>query len=163
MTRQTINISEISRLTGLDRATIGKHLDHIQPMNANSGRQGSKEYYLDEVLSVLIRSFKAKFEDGAKARKELADAEKAEIQVARLRGDLAPTSQMRTSAADLVKSLFQKCVMLAPRLLSDAVTGNADRNEVEIAIRTHYAGIFDELRSLPNNFLNITDAEPPTD
>lgn len=154
MDRQTINTTEIHKLTGLDRTTIAKHLAHITPMTI-PGAKNASNYYLDEVLGVLVRSFKAKSEDGPKARRELADAEKAEILVAKLKGELAPTALMRSTAADLVKSLFQRCVMLAPRILSDKITGNPDRTEIEITIREYFAAIFDELRSLPNNFLNM--------
>lgn len=156
MGRQLINIAEICRLTKIDRTTIAKYLREgdVEPENA-SGFKGSKEYYLDEVLTCLVRSFKVRAEDSSKARKEEADAQKAEILVAKLRGDLVETSLMRSVAAELVKSLYQRIVMLGPRVLADKITGNTDRAQVEISIREHHAGIFEELRSMPNNFLNL--------
>jgi hypothetical protein len=156
--RQTTNISELQRLTNLDRATLGKMLKHLTPVG--EGKKNALNYYLDECVKEIVKYVKAQREDSSKARKERADAEKSEIHVARLRGELVPVMLVRSSAADLVKLLFQRCVMLAPRLLSDQITGNPDRNDVEIAIREHFATIFDELRSQPNSFLNIPEDEP---
>ena len=151
--RQVVSISELHRLTSLDRATLGKMLKHLHP--ASEGRNNAVNYHLDECLTAIVAYVKARNEDSAKARKEAADAEKAEILVAKLRGDLVPVGLVRTSAADLVKSLYQRCVNLAPRILSDKITGKTDRNDVEITLREHMASVFDELRSLPNNFLTI--------
>lgn len=155
-TRQLVNTAEVCRLTKIDRTTLAKYFRdaNLEPVDPFA-KQGAKNFYLDEVLSVLVRSFKVRAEDSSKARKEAADADKAEITVAKLRGDLISVGAVRNSAADLVKSLYQRLVMLSPRLLSDQLTGNPDRAEVEIAIREHNAKIFDELRSLPNNFLQI--------
>lgn len=151
--RQVVSISELQRLTGLDRQTLGKQLKNL--VAVGEGPKNSRNYYLDECLTAIVHYVKAKNEDSAKARKETADAEKAEINVQRLRGDLVPVSLMRTSAADLVKSLYQRLVNLGPRILADKVTGNAERAENEIVIREYIANIFNELRSLPNSFLNV--------
>jgi hypothetical protein len=161
MSRQVTSISELHRLTQLDRQTLGKMLKGLTP--AGEGPKNSRNYFLDECLVEIVNYVKARNEESPKARKEAADADKAEINVARLRGDLVPVGSVRSSAADLVKSLFQRCVNLAPRLLADKITGKDDRAEVEIAIREHFAAIFDELRSLPNNFLNISDVDSDTD
>jgi hypothetical protein len=162
MSRQLVNISEICRLTKIDRTTLAKYLrdGQVDPLNANAAK-GAKEFYLDEVLTCLVQSFKIKAADGPKVRIELANAEKAEINVGKLRGELVETTLMRSTAAELVKSLYQRLVMLSPRILADKVTGNKERADVEIAIREHNAQVFDELRSMPNNFLNLPDVTDP--
>ena len=161
-TRQVVSISELHRITGLDRATLGKMLKSLTPIG--EGPKNSLNYFLDDCITAIVSWLKARNEDSPKSRKEAAEADKAEITVAKMRGDLVPVGLVRSTAADLVKSLFQRCVMLGPRVLSDKITGKTDRNEVEIAIRSHYSTIFDELRSLPNNFLEIQDIDAgPTD
>jgi hypothetical protein len=159
--RQVVNISELHRLTLLDRATLGKMLKPLTPVG--EGSKNALNYYLDDCLVEIVNYIKARNEDSPKARKESADADKAEIQVAKLRGDLVPVGLVRSSAADLVKSLYQRCVNLAPRILSDKITGKTDRNEVEIAMRQHFASIFDELRSLPSNFLSVSSEDQTLD
>lgn len=161
--RQVTNISELHELTRLDRQTLGKMLKSLTPVG--EGPKNARNYFLDDCLVAIVNYVKARNEESPKARKEAAEAEKAEILVAKLRGDLVPAALMRSTAADLVKSLFQRCVNLGPRLIADSIAGKTDRAEIEIAIRENYAAIFNELRSLPSEFLHmpVDDAESDTD
>lgn len=147
----------MAQLTALDRQTLGKMLKDLTPVG--EGPKNARNYYLDDCLVEIVRYAKARNEDSPKARKEIAEAEKAEINVARLRGDLIPVGTVRNAAADLVKSLYQLCVHLAPRKLKDQITGKTDHAEVEIILRDHLAKIFDDLRSRPNDFLAIPNVD----
>jgi len=152
--RQVANISELNRLTGIDRTTLAKRLNHLTPATTN-GKKGAKEYFLDEVLAVIVGALKAKYgDDNPKIRRELAEAEKSEIKCKQLRDELVPIEAVRSSAASLVGALRKRCMEAVP-IVAKKIAGETEREEVEIEIRTQYASIFEELRSHPDRFLNI--------
>ncbi len=154
--RQTINISEIRRITSLDRSTIANYLLEVQPATVK-GNKNATEYFIDDVLGVLVRSFKAQSAEGPKMRKLMAEARRSEIALAQLEGTLVPIAAMRNSAVELLKTLYQRCVVLSPKFAADRLTGRShEHGEIEIAVRELYAEIFEELRTAPNNFIPET-------
>jgi hypothetical protein len=151
------SISELARMFNLDRATVTKKLKDVEP-EQQQGYKGAKMYRVVTVATLLSQG-STYSEDQAKARRALADAEKAELMVARLRGELVPVADMKDAVHQLVKSLFQRCVTVAPRQLSRKLVGKSDPGEIEVLMREYYAAVFEELRALPTNFLN----DIPTD
>ena len=112
------------------------------------------------MLAVIIGALKIKYaDDSPKARRELADAERSEIKVKQLRAELVSIDAARSSAANLVGALRKRCIDAAS-VVAEKITGQTDRNEIEIKLREHYAAIFEELRSDPNKFLNIQVDQP---
>jgi DNA-binding transcriptional regulator YhcF (GntR family) len=157
MEQKTASISELARIFNLDRATVSKRLKDIEPAS-QVGYKGAKEYTISEVTHLLQSSAQSSYgEEQAKVRRAMADAEKAEINVAKLRGELVSVSEMKDAVHTLVKSLFQRCVVVSPRALARKIIGKSDPGEVEIILRAHYSEIFEELRALPTNFLNNTE------
>ena len=156
-TRQTTNISELHRLTGLDRQTLGKMLKHLDPVE--EGPKNARNYYLDECFIAIVGYVRARHDQGSKMRKEMAEAESAEITVANLRAELIPIEIVRSSAGALVTSLKARCIDEAPAILASKITSLTDRAEIEIEVRKHFSNIFNELRSNPNAFLKIPDVD----
>jgi hypothetical protein len=152
---ETANTTELARLTGFNRSTVRDLIVRhgVSPIVSDT-KTGAKEYALRDVLAAVCADRRERATPNAgKARKEAADAEKAEIIVAKLRGELVPIDEMRSSAAELIKTLFQRCVNIAPRVLADKLDGRTDQKEIELILRAFYAGIFNDLRSNPLNFL----------
>ena len=136
-------------------------LKHLAPVE--EGPKNARNYYLDDCAVAIFDYLKARRGDSSKMRREAAEADRAEIEVARLREGLVPCALVRRSAGSLVKALMQRCVDEAPAALSETIAATPDHAEVEIAIREHFAAIFDELRSNPRAFLNIDDDGPSAD
>jgi hypothetical protein len=153
------NISELARLFNLHRDTVTAKIKGVEPAE-QKGYKGGKMYRISDVAPLLTDSTNNTSEEVAKARRANADADKAELMVKRLRGELVPVADMKDAVHQLVKSLFQRCVTVAPRQLSRKLIGKTEPGEVEVIMREYYAGIFEELRALPTNFLNDM---PPAD
>lgn len=152
-----VSISELGRMTGLDRVTLGKRLTHIKP---EQGAKGAKLYD----LSVALHAIKAPAnnddaEQLARNRKLEADAEKAELTVARLRGEVVPVEDMKQAAAEMIKTIYQRTVRVSPQILASKLVGKTDVLDIETIIRTELSGIFNELRTLPENFLTVEASE----
>lgn len=154
---QIANISDIQRLTGLDRTTISKRLSAagITPVSHDKNN-GGKLYDLAVAIPVLRSDNPAK--DAAKARREMAEAERAELRVQQIRGELVSVDAMKGAAAELVKTLYQRTVRVLPGILAAKVAGR-DLLETEIIIRQELAVVYEELRSLPENFLTLEPEE----
>lgn len=149
------SIAELQRLTGVDRATIGKRIAHISP---EFGTKGAKLYEVRQVLP-LIMAQKSADGDESKDRKAAADAEKAELIVARLRGELVPVADMKEAAAELIKTMYQQIVRVQPGIIASEVVGMTDAVEIEVKIRESISKIFDDLRSSPDKFLAVDAPE----
>lgn len=157
--RQTASTSEIGRLTGLNRATVQKHLSVLSPVTVKGG-QNATLYFLDESIGVLVRVYRAQAGEGPKNRKLEAEARKVELIVAKIEGTLVPINAMKASAVELIKTLHQRCVMLAPKLVANKLAGKAHEPlEIEITVREEIAEVFEELRSAPSRFMPLAAAE----
>ncbi len=152
-TRQTTNISELHRLTRLDRQTLGKILKHLSPVE--EGPKNARNYYLYDCTVAIFDYLKERHGESPRQRRTAAEAEKVEIEVARLRASLVPTELMRRSAGSLIETLMRRCVEEAPAALAEKIAATPDHAEVEIAIRDYFAAIFDELRSNPSAFMSL--------
>lgn len=156
---------ELHRITGRDRRTINLRLEAGNVPFKQSGR--SKLF--DKMLAVQAISTKSNDPEAAsKERKLAAEAEKAEIIVARLRGELVPVADMKTAAAELIKTLYARVVRVTPSVVAPRVLGISDPLEIERLLRDALADAFNELKSMPEHFLTVDkvdaeDAPPPND
>lgn len=151
-----MSISKLSEVTGFDRATISKRLAHITPFD---GPKGAKEYEVTVAMSILYASTGGNADDEAKLRRALAEAEKAELQVARLRGTLGNVDDLTQAAGEVIKTLYQRIVRVMPQIAASKVVANADVIDIENIIRAEVAPIFDELRIKPENFLTVDESK----
>lgn len=151
------SVSELHRLTKKDRDTIAKRLAHINPV---IGDRGAKLYPTELALDLILnKNGSTSNEELAKNRKLEAEAEKAELQVARLRGSLVSIDEVKSAVAEVIKTLYQRAVRVTPQIAASKLVGLTDAIEIETIIRTELAAIFDELRTMPENFVSVEDAE----
>lgn len=161
MADDTANISELARVTGFDRATIGRRLKNLQYTN---GTKRSKDYDRKTALTILMTKEEVGGDalnghaTGAKARREIAEADRAELRVAQIRGELVSADAMRQAAAELVKTLFQRIVRVEPAIIASKAVGKS-AIEIEVICRDTLATVFSELKLDLTGFMSIDDVE----
>jgi hypothetical protein len=146
-----VSISKLSEITGKDRATITKRLEGIEH---RIGNKNAKNYEKDVALAAIFGSEAAVAESDAKERRARAEAEKAELIVAKLRGELVSSTAMKTAAAELIKTLYQRIVRVTPSILASRCVGKTSI-EIETLSREELSTIFNELKTMPENFLSV--------
>lgn len=156
--RELVSISQIQRMTGLDRAVIAAKLVNVQ---WKPGPKSAKMYDLAEVFPLLVGPGRVGGDD-AKERKLTAEAEKAELQLARLKGELVPIDEVTQAAAELIKTLYQQCVRVLPDIIAADVVGLKSVDEVAIRVRERLAKVFDDARSNMTSYLTV-EAESESD
>ena len=142
--------AELARIYDLDRATVGKRLAGVPH---RSGPRGAKLYKIEDVHNLLAPSVTECDLEEARLRKARAEAERIEILVAKLKGDLVSVRETRRTLHSIFKSLYHRVVILFPRAASGRLVGIKDRAEMEARLREELAEIFDELRTDPDNFI----------
>lgn len=157
-----VNTSELHRVTGIDRATIGKRLANLPH---TIGKKSAKEYDRKSALTILMTKDTSVGGDAlnghapdAKARRELADAERAELRVAQIKGELVSADAMRSAAAELVKTLYQRIVRVEPAIIASLCIGKS-AIEIETTVRDAMTTVFNELKLDLTAFISIDDVE----
>mgnify|MGYP003390045514 CR=1 FL=1 len=154
---EKVSIAELFRITGFDRHEISRKLAGAG-VPYDLGPNRSHMYDKTMALAVLYNNPRAVHEDDAKRRKAVAEAEKAEITVEKLRGELVSADEMKQAAAELIKTLFQRVVRVEPAVIASRCVG-LDAVGIETEIRTAMQGIFSDLRFDPSKYLEINDGE----
>lgn len=158
-----VSISELHRITGYDRALISEKLQRsgLKPVKSGKGHLYPRRKSIAILTAGSAGSSSVLSEADAKSRKAVAEAEKAEITVAKLRGELVSADEMRRAAAELVKSLYQRIVRVEPAVIASKCVG-LDAIGIETGIRDAMAAIFDEVRVDLSSFVAVeeTTAEP---
>lgn len=152
-----LSISQLYDLTGKDRATIAQRLKDIEPIMRK--RDSAKTYEKTEALTLIFGSADAIGESLAKERRAKAEAEKAEILVSKLKGELVSVDSMKSAASELVKTLYTRTVRVFPSVIAQKIVGK-EAIEVEAILREGLADIFNELKTLPSAFLSVEDPAP---
>lgn len=156
---EPVSISELHRMTGIDRTVISRKLTSTNlPFERNT--RGAHLYDRAAALGVLTGNDANRILGSidAKERKALAEAEKAEITVEKLRGELVSADEMKQAAAELIKTLFQRVVRVEPAVIASRCVG-LDAVGIETEIRTAMQSIFSDLRFDPSKYLEINDGE----
>lgn len=156
MSAEKISISELSRVSGIDRATIAKRLSKLP---FSRGAQNAKFYDRKSAMAIVVVDDQGTADElSAKARRELAEAERSELRVRQIKGELVSADSMRTAAAELIKTLYQRIVRVEPGVIASKCVGK-DVVEIETIARESLATVFNELKNMPENFLAIDDDE----
>lgn len=159
MSDKRASISELNRVTGKDRATIGRKLKNLPFV---LGAKSAKEYDRKAALTILMSD-----DDytpasggvaGAKERREIAEAERSELRVAQIKGELVSADAMRTAAAELVKTLYQRIVRVEPSIIASKCIGRS-AVEIETTIRDSMATVFNQLKLDLGSFISVDDVE----
>lgn len=155
-----LSISKLAQMFGLDRATMAKRLQGLEPVSeSNAG----KLFRLGDVVRKLTEQRPAETED-AKNRKTQADAELAELKLAERRGEVVPISIVRDELHTIIKGIYQRCVVTFPQSVADKIVG-LSAGEAQKILRDEIAIIFDELRSSHQAYIGCdlfsdTDSQP---
>lgn len=155
-----VSQEDLRRITGKDRRTI-----HNRLQGFNYKQEGRKKLF-DKTLAlqaILTKTGASGDGDAVKERKTLAEAEKAELIVARLKGELVPVADMKTAAADLIKTLYARMVRVTPSILAPQLVNKTDIIEIEGIIRDAYADVFNELKTMPETFLTVETVDEITE
>lgn len=149
-----VSISELHRITGYDRALISEKL---AKSNVTFEKRGKSHLFSRRMaLAVLVAGSNAIPESDAKSRKAIAEAEKAEITVSKLKGELVSADEMRRAAAELVKSLYQRVVRVEPAVIASKCVG-LDAIGIETHIRESMAAIFNDVRTDLAKYMTVED------
>lgn len=159
MSDSKANQSELSRVTGFDRATIIKKLKNL-PFTI--GKKNAKEYDRKSALAILMSDDlftpNSNGAAGAKERREIAEADRAELRVAQIKGELVSADAMRTAAAELVKTLYQRIVRVEPAIIASKCVGRS-AIEIETTIRENLAVVFNQLKLDLGSFISVDEVE----
>jgi hypothetical protein len=155
------SISELHRITGFDREVISQKLKKAGVPFEKTNR-GAHNYDKVMALAVLLNNPNAVNEDNAKQRKAIAEAEKAEIAVSKLKGELVSADEMRQAAAELVKNLFQRIVRVEPSVIASRCVG-LDAIGIEVQIRESMTTIFNDVRTDLSGYITVEDEQEEND
>lgn len=161
MASEKVSISELERVTGKNRATIAKKLAGLP---FDTGFKGSKEYDRRSALALIVTDDEVGGDGlnghaiGAKARREIAEADRAELRVAQIRGELVNADRMRSLAAELVKTLYQRIVRVEPAIIAGKSVGKS-AIEIETIIRENLAAVFNNLKLDLGSFIPADEVE----
>jgi len=146
MVAEPLSISALSVLTGVDRRTIGKRLEGLEP--AKIVRKAKHYASSDALKAIYLGSDTGEALDlnQQSARLKRAQADKTEIEVSILKGDLITGEQAKARWADMVTSMRAKMLGL-PSKLAVRVTGLSMR-EVETESRDL---VFEALQALADD------------
>ena len=121
------------------------------------GSRGGHYYDQRAALAVLVSKpeYNAPLHaNDPKMRKIEAEAEKAEIAVAKLKGELVSADEMRRAAAELLKTMYQRIVRVEPAVIASKCVG-LDAIGIETNIREAMAAIFGDVRDNLADFLTV--------
>lgn len=152
MKPQLVSISQLADITGKGRELIRKRISHLEPQIGMAGARNAKLYDKRAAVSAIIADDLPKDETLAKTRKALADAEKAEMIVAKLKSELVSADAMRSAVADIIKTLYARTVRVAPGILAPQLVGK-DAIAIEAILRQGLAEVYEELKTMPDTFL----------
>lgn len=147
-TGSRVSISDLSRLTGLDRATVAKRIGDLDP---TPGPKNSALYQLAEALPRLFGDDAAL--DDFKSRKIAAEAELKEMERDELLGKIAPVDQFTEVLIRIFSSMYQQIAVRYPVEASAKLAKAKTSTAVATIMRKDFAAIFGRLRTNFKEFL----------
>ena len=146
-----MSIAALHRETGLDRTTIAERLEKAG-LEPEISKNKAKLFDKEKALEILGQADAGV--EGSKLRKLRADADKAELNVRKLKGELVEIDAMKQAAGELIKTLYQRIVRVEPNIIAAKCVGKT-AVEIEGIVRDQLGLVFAELRSMPDQFLSV--------
>jgi replicative superfamily II helicase len=109
---EKLNLSELAERYALDRATVAKRLADA---SFTPGPKNSKLYEVDDIAELLTAEDDSPELEAAKLRRAIADAEKAELIVAKMRGELVDRVEVLGEVQEIFSRLYQTIAVQYPR------------------------------------------------
>lgn len=143
----TYSLSELAKLCALDRATVKKRLEGVEPQ---PGAKGAKLYTLKQAVPALVNNDDEL--DRERLRKTTAEADRLELQLRRDRGEVLPVKEVRDYLQDLFKRLQQRTVVQMPTAISQQLYKAESAGQINDILQRELGRIFNELRSDHKSF-----------
>ena len=130
MSLEFLSISQLSEVTGKDRRTISKRLANLQ---SQVGPKNAQLYKASEAIELLLTPENAKGLERKLQQAELdekrARAEKVQIEVARMRGELVSLEDV-AKVVEKEYSIIRAQVRAIPSKMAKPLSMTSDPNEV---------------------------------
>lgn len=143
------SISQLARLSALDRATVTKRLDGVE---CTEGARGAKTYALAAALPALIAGESTEM-DEAKLRKVQAEAGMRELDLERERGEVVSVKEVADYALRLFKAIHNRLGIRFPREIAQQLYKAESPAHVTEVLQRELGRIFNELREDHKHFL----------
>ncbi len=147
--QEMYSISQLAKLSGLDRATVTKRLAEVE---SQDGPKNAKLYALAAALPALISGESTEMEE-AKLRRAQAEAELKTLDLERERGEVAPVKDVREYALKLVKGLHGRLAVQFPREIAQQLYKAESPAQITEILRRELGRIFNDLRTNHQRFL----------
>jgi hypothetical protein len=143
------SLSELAKVTTLDRATVAKRLDGVAHLE---GAKGAKMYALCDALPALIAGESSEM-DEAKLRKMQAEAAMKEMELQREQGLVVEVKEVKSYALDLFKRLHNRIGTRFPREIAAQLYKAESPAQITEVLQRELGRIFNDLRSDHRRFL----------
>ncbi len=147
---EKLNITELSKRFGLDRATIKTRLDEGGAKGKRSGNQVL--YDLAEVAS-LIESDHDLLYDRERALKTKIERETKELDLKERRGELVEIKTVRDDLGRMFQKLIQKLETQMPYEIAGALFKAESPEQCQTILRRTISGIFQDVRKEHEGYL----------
>jgi hypothetical protein len=146
---QVYSTSALSRLSGLDRATVAKRLKDVPFVE---GSKGAKSYTLEVALPALITGQSTAY-DEAELRKLQAEADLKEHKLAVERAEYVKVSEVRDYAVRLFQGIFQRVAVQYPREIAEQLYRAESAAQINEIQARELGRVFNDLRDNHKSFL----------
>lgn len=157
---EILNTSQIAMRVGLNRATVRQRL---LDLGVDPVERKAKEnlYAFTDDLQEQLNS-ETKPLDLVKLRKETADAEMRELNLAKTKGEMVAVADFSAVVQQLFGAMHKKCAVQLPKQLAKKVANSKNESEIAKIVANSYAKVFDDLRSDYKKFLDpkLTQSDP---
>jgi phage terminase Nu1 subunit (DNA packaging protein) len=143
------SISQLHKLTKLDRATVTKRLEGVVSV---AGAKNAKLYALQDALPALIAGESSEM-DEAKLRKMQADADLQELKFKREQGEVVETKEVLNYTLQLFKAVHNRIAVRFPREIAQALYKAESSAHITEVLQRDLGRIFNELRDDHKRFL----------
>jgi hypothetical protein len=148
-TEKPYSLSELAKVTTLDRATVTKRLAEVPYVE---GAKGAKMYELADALPALIAGESSEM-DEAKLRKMQAEANIKELDYQREQGLVVEVREVKSYALDLFKRLHNRIGVRFPREIAAQLYKAESANQITDVLQRELGRIFNDVRSDHQRFL----------
>lgn len=147
---EKVNLSELARRSGLDRATVRERLE-TKGVRPREEKAREKLYDPDEALTALQAEGATGLRK-AQTAKTAAEAERVKLKLDRERGEVVSIQEAREDLQELVKRIYQHFAVTGPSALAPQFRGRKV-SQIEAALRNDAEQFFNELRAEYESYL----------
>jgi hypothetical protein len=153
---EEVNISELARRAGLNRATVREKLES-KGVEPRQKKAKEKLYDLDEALGALQTDGATGLRK-AQTMKTAAEAGRAKLRLDRERGELVPIHDVRADVQAIMQQVLQHFSVTAPAALAPQLRGKKVA-QIEALLGRDAEQFFRDLRGEEETYLSEAAAE----